>query len=146
MNSFAKSLALRYKKAMKNIDFFLPKWAASVGALHHSNARVRTQCTACGMQQRVETSALLALYGGATSLVDFTETCSIVACTGKVFFMASVSYGRQWIELSTEKYVFDEIAKPVNAMSLNLIKMSKISPKDSAGRRLVAEQRRDLSR
>lgn len=102
------------------IEPLFPRWAQSIGALLGSNALARSQCRGCGIQQRVDLEALAAKLGGAASLIDRTDRCSIVACDGSVFYMAARTYGRQWISLGRSG-ADGEGAAPRNAQSLGSI-------------------------
>ncbi|ALR23042.1 hypothetical protein ACQKOH_21255 [Sphingomonas sp. NPDC092331] len=81
------------------IEPLFPRWARSIGALIGSNALARSQCCACGIQQRVDLEAMAAKFGGTASLIGRVDRCSIVACSGSVFYMAARTYGRAWIML-----------------------------------------------
>lgn len=77
----------------------IPRWAQSIGGLLASNALARSQCTTCGIQQRVDLAALAAKLGGAATLIGRSDRCAVVACDGSVFYIAARTYGRQWIAL-----------------------------------------------
>lgn len=95
-----------------------PRWAQSIGALLGSNALARSQCRVCGIQQRVDLDALAAKLGGAATLIERSDRCSVVACDGSVFYMAARTYGRQWITLG-QIDGDEERAPPLNAQSLS---------------------------
>lgn len=102
------------------IEPLFPRWAQSIDAILGSNALARSQCRACGIQQRVDLEALAAKLGGAASLIGRTDRCSVVACDGSVFYMAARTYGRQWITLGGFNADGDGAA-PRNAQSFAMV-------------------------
>jgi hypothetical protein len=110
---------------MNRIDRIVPRWAASWGALAHSNAVVRSQCSLCGIQQRVDASVQALRFGAAASLLDQRDGCSLVGCHGRIYFMVARSYGRPWLTmLSCEDLsrTLAEAAPAANAATLDLIR------------------------
>ncbi|MCW2393518.1 hypothetical protein [Sphingobium sp. B11D3A] len=105
------------------IDRIFPRWAQTLGALHHSNGLARSQCRRCGVQLRVDLEALALKHGPMASLIDRSDRCSMVACHGSVFYLASRSYGRQWLRLVSREDLLRDLeraAPACNAQSLDL--------------------------
>ncbi|NMN07655.1 MULTISPECIES: hypothetical protein [unclassified Novosphingobium] len=112
------------------IERIFPRWAQTLGALHHSNALVRSQCRCCGVQLRVDTEALALKHGATASLIDRSDRCSLVACSGSVFYLAARTYGRQWLSLVSREELLrglEEAAPACNAQSLNLQRVKRPS-------------------
>lgn len=106
------------------IERIFPRWARTLGALHYSNALARSQCRQCGVQLRVDVEALGLKHGPLASLIDRSDRCSIVTCHGSVFYLASRSYGRQWLPLLSREDLLRDLAKAApacNAQSLDLL-------------------------
>lgn len=64
-------------------------------------------------------------YGAGETLVDRAEKCSVVACHGRVFFVAARSYGREWLTMISDaerREALADAAPAANAASLNLVK------------------------
>ncbi|MCW2339117.1 hypothetical protein M2337_003407 [Sphingobium sp. B2D3A] len=110
------------------IDRIFPRWAQTLGALHHSNGLARSQCRRCGVQLRVDVEALALKHGAIASLIDRSDRCSMVACHGSVFYLAARTYGRQWLRLVSREDLLRDLetaAPPCNAQSLELLSPEK---------------------
>lgn len=119
-----RSRAARYLAGMSaTIDRIFPRWAQTLGELHHANALVRSQCRRCGVQLRVDVEALMLKEGQAASLMDRSDRCGLVACHGSVFYLAARMVGRKFVTLVSREDLLrglDEAAPARNAQSLNL--------------------------
>lgn len=108
----------------ETVERLFPRWAQTLGALHRSNALVRSQCRCCGVQLRVDTEALALKHGPTASLIDRSDRCSMVACAGSVFYLASRTYGRAWLTLLAREDLrqgLDAAAPACNAETLALV-------------------------
>ncbi|MCW2406926.1 hypothetical protein M2336_003610 [Sphingobium sp. B1D7B] len=76
------------------------------------------------MQLRVDLEALGLKHGPMATLIDRSDRCSMVACHGSVFYLASRSYGRQWLPLISREDLLlglNTAAPPCDAKSLDLL-------------------------
>jgi len=73
-----------------------PAWMTSVGALSRSNSLVRSRCHTCGALLRIDIGQLVARHGADWTLIDRSERCAVVGCSGSSVYLASWSYGRPW--------------------------------------------------
>jgi len=105
---------------MTEIASLFPRWASTWGELARTNALARSQCRCCGMQQRVDLSLQILRFGANGSPIDLRDKCMVVGCHGSVFYMASRTYGRQWIAMTSHGDPRKDSALAVNAISLNL--------------------------
>lgn len=76
-----------------------PRWMNSAGAMLRMNALVRCRCAKCGVLLRVELEDVVARHGASYSMIDKLERCRMVGCIGSTFYMASRTYGRDWMTL-----------------------------------------------
>lgn len=109
---------------MTDTDRIVPRWASSWGSLARANARVRSQCRLCGIQQRVDATVQALRFGAAASPVDQLDGCTMVGCHGQIYFMVARSYGRPWLTmLSREdlRATLVQAAPAANAATLDLI-------------------------
>lgn len=59
-------------------------------------------------------------FGATGSPVDLRDKCMVVGCNGTTFYLASRTYGRQWIAMDTRGDPRENTAPGVNAVSLKL--------------------------
>lgn len=76
-----------------------PRWMDSAGTMLRMHAQVRSRCSKCGTLLRVELEDVVARHGPGYSLVDKLERCRMVGCIGSTFYLASRTYGREWMTL-----------------------------------------------
>lgn len=82
-----------------NIVALWPRWMDSAGEMLRMKAQVRTRCCQCGTLMRVELEDIVARHGPGYSLIDRLERCRMVECMGSNFYLASRTYGREWVTL-----------------------------------------------
>ena len=95
-----------------NIVTLWPRWMESAGEMLRMNALVRTRCSGCGTLMRVDLHDIVARHGPGYSLVDKLERCRMVECEGSTFYLASRTYGREWVTLLRDPRlmkVFEEL-------------------------------------
>lgn len=127
---------------MALIERLFPRWTASLGAMLAGKVLVRSQCRRCGIQQRVDVEALVLKLGGGSSLIDRRDVCSVVACHGQVFYLASRTYGRQWLQLVSRDDLLEELKDAAPAE--NAQTMLQLRQRIMRGGRLQAGKVRDL--
>lgn len=113
--------ALYLDRMAAEVDRIFPSWAQTLGALHRSNALVRSQCRCCGVQLRVDVEALALKHGPLATLIDRSDRCSLVACHGGVFYLAARTVGRQFLTLVSRGDLVEglaDVAPARNAQSL----------------------------
>ena len=76
-----------------------PRWMNNAGDMLRMNALVRIRCCKCGTLMRAELEDIVARHGSDYSLVDKLERCRMVECEGSTFYLASRTYGREWVTL-----------------------------------------------
>lgn len=109
---------------MSPIDRLFPHWSTSWNRLARSNALVRSQCRACGLQLRVDPAIQALRFGASASPVDQLDQCQVVGCHGQLFFMVARSYGRQWLTMLSRddlRATLERAAPAANALSLDLV-------------------------
>ncbi|WP_242187629.1 hypothetical protein [Sphingomonas sp. CARO-RG-8B-R24-01] len=95
-----------------NIVALWPRWMNSAGDMLRMKALVRTRCCKCGTLMRAELEDIVARHGSDYSLVDKLERCRMVECEGSTFYLASRTYGRDWVTLLRDPRlmkVFEEL-------------------------------------
>jgi hypothetical protein len=89
-----------------------PSWMDSAGEMLRMKALVRTRCCKCGTLLRAELEDIVARHGPDHSLIDRLERCRMVECEGSTFYLASRTYGREWVTLLRDPRlmkVFEEL-------------------------------------
>ena len=97
-----------------------PRWTDSAGLMLGMNALVRSRCVKCGTLLRVELGDVVARHGSACSLVERRERWRMVGCIGTTFFLASRTYGREWITLLRDPAIvrrFEQLAPVRTALA-----------------------------
>ena len=97
-----------------------PRWTDSAGSMLGMNALVRSRCVKCGTLLRVELEDIVARHGVGYSLVDRLERCRMVGCIGTTFFLASRTYGREWMTLLRDPAIvrrFEQLAPARTALA-----------------------------
>ncbi len=84
-------------KSAANIVALWPRWINSAGEMLRMKALVRIRCCKCGTLMRAELDDIVARHGPDYSLVDKLERCRMVECEGSTFYLASRTYGREWM-------------------------------------------------
>jgi hypothetical protein len=87
-----------------------PRWMTCAGAMLAINALARSRCMTCGTLLRVDLADVVARHGPGHRLIDRLERCSVVGCTGSIFYLASRSYGRPWTTLVRDPELAEAVA------------------------------------
>lgn len=85
------------------LDRLKPQWTRSAEDVARAGGLLRSFCLTCETQLRLEASDLIARHGPGARLLDATERCRMIGCTGTAIYLAARSYGRPWIALVDDR-------------------------------------------
>lgn len=92
---------------------FWPVWTRTLDAMIRGLASVRSRCRHCGSLLRRNLGTLRARLGGSASLIDRTDPCPVLGCTGTVYYLGAPTTGAAYHVLIGDLALFDGVADPI---------------------------------
>ena len=91
---------------------FWPVWTRTLDAMIRHLARARSRCRRCGTLLHVDLDALQGKLGGSASLIDRTDPCPVVGCTGTVYYLGAPATGAAYHVLTGDLALLDGVVDP----------------------------------
>ena len=92
---------------------FWPVWTRTLDAMVQSLARARPRCRQCGTLLHIDLDTLHARLGMSASLIDRTDPCAVVGCTGTVYYLGAPATGAAYHVLVGDPALLDGMVDPV---------------------------------
>lgn len=92
---------------------FWPVWTRTLDTMIRSLARARSRCRWCGTLLHVDLDTLRGKRGGSAGLIDRTDPCPVVGCTGTVYYLGGPATGAAYHVLIADPALLDGVVDPV---------------------------------
>lgn len=92
---------------------FWPAWTRTLDAMIRNLVRVRSRCRQCRTLLHVDPVALRGRFGGAASLINRSDACPVVSCSGTVYYLGAAATGAAYHVLIDTPALLEEVADPL---------------------------------
>ncbi|RYY16207.1 MAG: hypothetical protein EON55_04840 [Alphaproteobacteria bacterium] len=92
---------------------FWPAWTRTLDAMIRNLARVRSRCRQCRTLLHVDPEALYCRFGGTASLINRSDACTVVGCSGTVYYLGAPATGAAYHVLIDRPALLDGVVDPL---------------------------------
>lgn len=92
---------------------FWPAWTRTLDAMIRNLAQVRSRCRQCRTLLHVDPVAMRGRFGSTASLLDRSAACTVVGCSGTVYYLGAPTTGAAYHVLIDTPALLDGVADPL---------------------------------